>query len=506
MSSTNAESTNGSRSWPGCWPLGLSAVICISEAVRANLLEHRVAAGNLRVIENGLDPAQVAPRSTPEDVRRSLGIDERSRVIGLVGNIKEWKGQEVVVRALPAIIARVPEVVCLFVGAASEPDRRYEARLRELISRLGLERHVVFTGYREHVADFLNVMEVPIHASILPEPFGRVLLEAMAMRKPMVGSRAGAVPEIIEHGVTGYTFAPGDSDELASYVIDLLERPVGRACVRRGWVCEAPRAVQHHCECLAHIAAVRRAPGRARVSPMKPPMKILHIRDTHEIGGPGKTILETYRAIDSSRFSLHLAVFMVRNQLAETPFVSAARELGMPVHVIRGYNQYDPRLIWRLAHLVRTLGIDVVHAHEVQSDVIAYLASKLHRVPTITTAHGWIATRRKARVLIALDKFVMRGLDRVIAVSGLIQRELIASGVQPDRVCLLHNAIVVERYVRTGQRGFLAELLGRPLSGPVIASIGRLSREKGHADLVDALGIVAAQGLHVHGGSGWGWP
>ncbi len=202
-----------------------AAVVCISNAVRTNLVEYGVAEANLRVIQNGLDPAQVAPRRSPEDVRRSLGIDPRRRVIGLVGNIKAWKGQEVVVRALPAIIARVPETVCLFVGSASEPDRGYEAGLRELISRLGLDRHVVFTGYCEHVADFLNVMEVPLHASILPEPFGRVLLEAMAMRKPMVGSRAGAVPEIIEHGVTGYTFAPGDSNELASYVIDLLERP-----------------------------------------------------------------------------------------------------------------------------------------------------------------------------------------------------------------------------------------------------------------------------------------
>jgi len=202
-----------------------SAVICISQAVRANLVEHRVALDNLRVIENGLDPAEVAPRSAPEDVRRSLGIDERSRVIGIVGNIKEWKGQEVVVRALPAILARVPPVVCVFVGSASEPDRAYEASLRDLISHLGLDAHVIFTGYREHVADFLNVMEVPIHASILPEPFGRVLLEAMALRKPVVGSRAGAVPEIIEYGVTGYTFAPRDSDELSSHVIDLLERP-----------------------------------------------------------------------------------------------------------------------------------------------------------------------------------------------------------------------------------------------------------------------------------------
>jgi len=226
-------------------------------------------------------------------------------------------------------------------------------------------------------------------------------------------------------------------------------------------------------------------------------MRILHLRDTYEIGGPGKTILETHQAIESSRFRLHLAVFMVRGQQADTPFVTAARACGMPVHVVRGLNQYDPRLVWRLVHLVKTLGIDVVHAHEAQSDVIAYLASRLHRLPIVTTVHGWIGGGLKSRVRIELDKRVMRGFDRVVAVSGQIQRELIASGVPPERICLLHNAIVVDRYRRTGQRGFLADLIGRPVSGPVIATIGRLSSEKGHANLVDAVGIVATRGYKV---------
>ena len=225
-----------------------------------------------------------------------------------------------------------------------------------------------------------------------------------------------------------------------------------------------------------------------------PPMKVLHLRDTHEIGGPGKTILETHRAIDSARFSLHVAAFMVRGQPAETPFLAAARNAGIPVHVIRGYNQYDLRLIWRLVHLVRTLGVHIVHAHEVQSDVIVYLASRLYRVPIVTTAHGWITTRPKSRLFKAIDKRVMRGFDRVIAVSGRIESELIDSGVRPDRICLLHNAIAVERYRRTGRTGFLTELIGRPLQDPVISSIGRLSREKGHADLLEALAIVAARG------------
>src|SRR5919198_2829921 len=76
------------------------------------------------------------------------------------------------------------------------------------------------------------------------------------------------------------------------------------------------------------------------------PVNVLHLRDTHEIGGPGKTILETYRAIDAERFRLHLGVFLTQDETGETPFTSAARNIGMPVHLVRAYNQYDPRLVW----------------------------------------------------------------------------------------------------------------------------------------------------------------
>jgi glycosyltransferase involved in cell wall biosynthesis len=203
----------------------LSAVICISDAVRCNLLEHRVSRSNLHVIVNGLDPERVKPERSREIVLRSLGIADHQQIVGMVGNIREWKGQEVLVRALPAILARVPDVVCLFVGAATEADQPYAKRLRSIVADLSLGDHVVFAGYSANVADFLNVVNVAVHASVLPEPFGRVLLEAMAMEKPVVGSRSGAVPEIVDHGVTGYTFAPGDVDALASCVIDLLERP-----------------------------------------------------------------------------------------------------------------------------------------------------------------------------------------------------------------------------------------------------------------------------------------
>ena len=234
----------------------------------------------------------------------------------------------------------------------------------------------------------------------------------------------------------------------------------------------------------------------AALSAVKP-IRVLDLRDTYEIGGPGKTILETYRFIDRSRFELHLAIFLTPREGTDTPFLVEARNYGMPVHYIHGANQYDPRLIARTAALVEALDIDLVHAHEVKSDVIMWLAARLHRVPIITTMHGWIGNTLKQRVLIGLDKWLVRRFDMVLAVSGRIQQDLLDAGVPAERIRLVHNAIVMDRYERTGETGMLAALVGRTLPGPVLTCVGRLSPEKGHADFIDALGIVAERGHRI---------
>jgi glycosyltransferase involved in cell wall biosynthesis len=223
-------------------------------------------------------------------------------------------------------------------------------------------------------------------------------------------------------------------------------------------------------------------------------IRVLELRDTHEVGGPGKTILETFKAIDAHRFDVRLGIFLTRNETADNPFIQAANECGMPVHCLHGYNQFDPRLIQRTAKLVREQGIDIVHAHEVKSDAIAYLASFLRRVPIVTTVHGWIANSARQRALVALDRRLAARFDRVIVVSAKIRDELLRAGLSDRTVRLVHNGLVLANYRRSGHRGALAAHTGRFFRGPVIASIGRLSREKGHADLLDAVARVVAAG------------
>lgn len=227
------------------------------------------------------------------------------------------------------------------------------------------------------------------------------------------------------------------------------------------------------------------------------PLRVLELRDTYEVGGPGKTIIETYRSINAERFHVHLGVFATKNETADTPFVSAARACGMPVHVLRGFNQYDPCLIIQLIRLVDSLAIDIIHAHEVKSDVIAYLAALFRPVPIVTTLHGWIGNGVKQRFFIQLDKIVARRFNRVIAVSKAIERELLRAQVEPRKICLLHNGIVLERYKKTGGQGGLEAIVQRRVPSPVIASIGRLSREKGHADLIEAVALVRKAGQKV---------
>ena len=230
------------------------------------------------------------------------------------------------------------------------------------------------------------------------------------------------------------------------------------------------------------------------------PLKILDLRDTHETGGPGKTILETFRAIDHARFDVHLGTFRAFQDQAERPFLQAAQSIGLPVHEIRVRGAYDPRKCPNLAALVREQRFDIVHPHEASSDVIAFAMSKLQRVPLVTTAHGWIGNSRKGRAIVAVDKFVMRGYDLVIAVSNRIRQDLIDAGVPERRIRVLHNAIVVENYRRNGHGGLLQSLISGPITRPVLVSIGRLSPEKGHLDLIEALRLVASRGRRVSAG------
>ena len=184
-----------------------------------------VAAGGrgdpMRVVYDGFDAARFLDTSV--DVPASgaeLGL-KGSHVLGVFGRITPWKGQDVVMRAL----AQVPSVVALFVG--EEEDGGYAKELRLLASKLGIAERVRFLGFREDMPQLMRLVDCVVHASTNPEPFGRVIVEGMLAGRPVIATRAGGVPEIIEDGVSGILVPPGNPDELAAAIVRVLSDPVG---------------------------------------------------------------------------------------------------------------------------------------------------------------------------------------------------------------------------------------------------------------------------------------
>lgn len=173
----------------------------------------------------GLIHLQEGWSGSAEALKKKYDVSSDQIVIGVVGNIREWKGQEVVVRAMIEVVRQCPEVVCFVVGKATVADQPYMDRLTALINEAGIQHNMRFTGYQSDPASFMNLMNIVIHSSILPEPYGMVVLEAMAQRKLVIGARAGGVIELVKEGVTGYMYPPGDAQSLAANILKVLAAP-----------------------------------------------------------------------------------------------------------------------------------------------------------------------------------------------------------------------------------------------------------------------------------------
>lgn len=200
----------------------IDALVCMTEAVRAHCACHGVHGRTMHVVYDALDEAAFAPQRDAATVRAELGIANGAPCLGVIGNIQEWKGQAVLVEAMARVVEQVPKAHAFLVGGVHRAGMAYNERLTQRIQDLRLGGALSATGFRRDVADVINALDVVVHTSVRPEPFGRVILEGMLLGKPVVASAAGGVPELIRDGETGFLAPPGDATGLAQRLIPLL--------------------------------------------------------------------------------------------------------------------------------------------------------------------------------------------------------------------------------------------------------------------------------------------
>ena len=227
-------------------------VIAISQFI-ADLIRarHGVAESRLGVIPRGVDPRRFAPALVSAErldkLRTAWELPDGRPIIMLPARVTRWKGQMVLVEAM----ARLPgDSLALLVGDAEERPA-FKAELLARIERLGLQDRVRLVGHANDMPAALMLADVVVHASTDAEAFGRTVIEAQAMARPVIASDLGAPRETVAEGVTGWRTPPGDAAALAAAIGKALALPPAeraalgaraRAAVLSGYTTEAMQA------------------------------------------------------------------------------------------------------------------------------------------------------------------------------------------------------------------------------------------------------------------------
>ena len=195
-------------------------IICVSRAVQRFVIEtERVREDKTCLIYNAanISPSVLSLEASCHE-REQLGIDKQDVVITIVASLTPNKGHRVLLDAFAQVVKKYPLTKLLVVG-----DGPLMGKLRASADHLGIASRVIFAGQRRDVPSLLQLSDISLLPSIMREGLGIALIEAMAMKLPLIGTKVGGIPEVIEHNVNGLLVSPGNPQELATAMETLVQ-------------------------------------------------------------------------------------------------------------------------------------------------------------------------------------------------------------------------------------------------------------------------------------------
>ena len=207
-----------------------SLIIANSKATKTAFIKAGGKEQLVEVVYNGFDLEQyknLRPKAT--QLREKLNLT--GHVVGHFSRLSPWKGQHILLEAL----THCPDVTAVFVGDALFGEYEYVQKLRQQVEELKLSDRVHFLGFRTDIPQLMSMCDLIVHTSTAPEPFGRVIVEAMLCGKPVVATAPGGTSELISHGYTGWLTPPGDTSKLAEIINRCRQQPeITNAIARAG--------------------------------------------------------------------------------------------------------------------------------------------------------------------------------------------------------------------------------------------------------------------------------
>ncbi|MEA3248017.1 MAG: glycosyltransferase [Gemmatimonadota bacterium] len=206
-----------------------------------------------------LDRATAARATPPTEMRARLGLPSTGLLVGTVSRLQRWKGVHVFLDAVAALRHTRPDLHAVVVGGAHETEPGYEHELHDQAARLGIADVVTFAGFQANAIEWMQAMDVVVHAAAR-EPFGIVIVEAMALGKPVVAGAAGGPAEIVRDGVNGLLVPYGDAPGIARAVQRYLTAPgfaaaTGAAAAARAAEFSASAFAANVCRAVRHLVS-----------------------------------------------------------------------------------------------------------------------------------------------------------------------------------------------------------------------------------------------------------
>ncbi|MEW5944782.1 MAG: glycosyltransferase [bacterium] len=465
-------------------------IICVSNVIREHIVSRLGAAPlKIRVVYNGVDINEVREAlgraRAREAIKEELGHPPGAPLVGVISRLTATKGLRYFIEAFRLLRARNPEVRGVIVGDG--PLRR---ELGEAAQGAGLGKVLTFTGVRMDIYNVLSALDVYVVSSV-SEGFPMGCLEALSCRVPIVATRVGGIPEMLEDGGTALLVEPRDPEGLARRVEELLkdgalrERLSGegyRTVLERF---SKEKMLESIREVYAEAVEEKRAGGRKyyiRSRAARP--RILLTLPELNVGGVETHVLDLAGGLRSGGFQPLVVSF--GGQLVEKLEMSRVDHIKLPVH------SKSPATIFRMAakmrKVIRENRVDMVHAHSRVPAWICYLATRGTSLPFLTTAHSTYSVHLGSRVMV--------WSDYTLAVSGYVRDHMIRNfGADPERIRVVHNGVSAcgdDDTLRRTRAEYRGEW-GIDEGSPVVGMVASLTPRKGYGYFLQAAGRIAEE-------------
>lgn len=202
----------------------LTKIVTVSNSLKRSMIEQaNIKEDLVQKIYNGINIQNKSSKASASDPFKNFQYLQKR--VGIIGNLEERKGHDVLFKAWKEVIQKHPDANLFVIGSSRSGDKN---RLENLAQNLGISQNIHWIEFLSEVGSAYQFLDLVVMPSRNFESFGRIVVEAMAFETPIIGSRVGGIPELIEDGIDGKLFVKDDHQELSKNIISLLDSPETR--------------------------------------------------------------------------------------------------------------------------------------------------------------------------------------------------------------------------------------------------------------------------------------